>query len=1007
MALSFQLKRLTQSDYQNYQGRIGEVTFDKDSGYLGSLRLHNGQTAGGNRLLNEELNTDVYLSHDNGSYKLLDRYGRTLLDDSGRYPKVLPVSRDNNNNYLDSEVLETALPPTPNGHDRYVVVLGKDEIGDGGGGLYRADTGDTAPPLEKTDTKIPIQGNANNGHWKFVPQQTGVFQISAVATIENLDITVAGGNNGGAVFFLPVQKQWFIPTQIDFLVKDEADGQQLSDAVYEFGRYKNNQFLPDQKFKILRTTFQKGAVYSYQFFSRKAYLAEDASLYLRVDHTNTGGKEVIANATLFGYYVKADGISPNPNLLSSASPYSDQLGDQVAKLLVGSGSISISYNDPNNTITIEAPDVPTDTDDIPEGSNKFVTQTQRDNLAMLLPEDTSPTTGKTLRFDGSWFVNQFLETNDISGLTNLASSADPDDLDLVSIDSPSTGEVWRFDGSEFVNAPLSTDDLTEGSNLFYTDSRVANLLIAGNGIDLSYDNIANQLMVSTSLHAVATSGDYNDLLNIPNLHTVATSGKYSDLVNTPTIAVEIQEAGTQTLTEAKTLNFGSDFSLTASGSTVDISLDISNASSTLSFGSDISSNISVSDSDLGHDFEVTDSVTISVPDTLSENGQVNLFNSHGNAIEVAPSGAMTLANTESVRTSEGYLQIRINSGSNRIYLEGADYEFLADNLPFTAAYSVRRLSRSQSVVMPTRRSSDNTEQTLNFDLLEAGKLNLENFVTDSGKNPGADGFLTKIPDQSGNDLLLTQTTASNQAKVVQSGTTVENQSETAVDFGGGNKYYTNNNFPYANKLSIFAWVEEGQPGERIFSCNGLSVHISSSNKIVAQLIADEVASWSKSGDVGNGPRGLAAYNNKLYASCDGSNDVYVFDGSSWSKSGDVGNSPRGLAAYNNKLYASCIGSNDVYKAEQGVVNITSTSKNNAIAAIDTGSSLKLFVGNGSEGFSTDHFISRQKTSSNIFGRGSFSFDGFTGYLKELLISNSDETANVDRILQNMNNYFGF
>ncbi|PSO51064.1 MAG: hypothetical protein BRC33_01575, partial [Cyanobacteria bacterium SW_9_44_58] len=148
-------------------------------------------------------------------------------------------------------------------------------------------------------------------------------------------------------------------------------------------------------------------------------------------------------------------------------------------------------------------------------------------------------------------------------------------------------------------------------------------------------------------------------------------------------------------------------------------------------------------------------------------------------------------------------------------------------------------------------------------------------------------------------------------------------------------------------------------------------------------------------------------NNKLYASCAGSNDVYVFDGSSWSKSGDVGGGPRGLAAYNNKLYASCIGSNDVYKAEQGVVNITSTSKNNAIAAIDTGSSLKLFVGNGSEGFSTDHFISRQKTSSNIFGRGSFSFDGFTGYLKELLISNSDETANVDRILQNMNNYFGF
>lgn len=38
------------------------------------------------------------------------------------------------------------------------------------------------------------------------------------------------------------------------------------------------------------------------------------------------------------------------------------------------------------------------------------------------------------------------------------------------------------------------------------------------------------------LHAVAVSGDYNDLSNTPALATVATSGDYNDLSNTPTLA---------------------------------------------------------------------------------------------------------------------------------------------------------------------------------------------------------------------------------------------------------------------------------------------------------------------------------------------------------------------------------------------------------------------------------------------------------------------------------------
>lgn len=57
--------------------------------------------------------------------------------------------------------------------------------------------------------------------------------------------------------------------------------------------------------------------------------------------------------------------------------------------------------------------------------------------------------------------------------------------------------------------------------------------------DLGFiDNTVNDLTnytLSSSLSSVATSGSYSDLSNTPNLATVATSGSYTDLSNTPTI----------------------------------------------------------------------------------------------------------------------------------------------------------------------------------------------------------------------------------------------------------------------------------------------------------------------------------------------------------------------------------------------------------------------------------------------------------------------------------------
>ena len=94
-------------------------------------------------------------------------------------------------------------------------------------------------------------------------------------------------------------------------------------------------------------------------------------------------------------------------------------------------------------------------------------------------------------------------------------------LSDVSITTPATGDALIYDGAEWANTPLS---------------------------------------------AVATSGDYTDLINTPSLATVATSGSYTDLSNKPTIPTALSDLSDDsthrvvTDTQISTWNGKSDFS---------------------------------------------------------------------------------------------------------------------------------------------------------------------------------------------------------------------------------------------------------------------------------------------------------------------------------------------------------------------------------------------------------------------------------------------------------------
>ena len=115
-----------------------------------------------------------------------------------------------------------------------------------------------------------------------------------------------------------------------------------------------------------------------------------------------------------------------------------------------------------------------------------------------------------------------------------------------------------------------------------------------------------------------------------------------------------------------------------------------------------------------------------------------------------------------------------------------------------AAYSLRKLSNSYSGnAIKVRRASDNTEQDISFVDNVLDTSSLESFCS------GTDGFVTTWYDQSGNDNRLTQTSASAQAKIVSSGTTITESGKPTLEFDGSNDYMESGSISSSQPISYF------------------------------------------------------------------------------------------------------------------------------------------------------------------------------------------------------------
>ena len=113
-------------------------------------------------------------------------------------------------------------------------------------------------------------------------------------------------------------------------------------------------------------------------------------------------------------------------------------------------------------------------------------------------------------------------------------------------------------------------------------------------------------------------------------------------------------------------------------------------------------------------------------------------------------------------------------------------KYLLNFFPATVAYSLRKLRSGQARAIGVRRSSDNAQQDIGF---VGDKLDTVSLLSFCGVG---NGFVTTWYDQSGNGYNAIQPEQAKQPQIVSSGVVITENGKPAIQFDGSNDVLSNN-----------------------------------------------------------------------------------------------------------------------------------------------------------------------------------------------------------------------
>ena len=272
-----------------------------------------------------------------------------------------------------------------------------------------------------------------------------------------------------------------------------------------------------------------------------------------------------------------------------------------------------------------------------------------------------------------------------------------------------------------------------------------------------------------------------------------------------------------------------------------------------------------------------------------------------------------------------------------------------------AAYSLRLLDSTYTGdAIVVRRASDNTTQSIGFVNNELDTASLESFCS------GTDGFVTTWYDQSGASGAadMTQSTASNQPKIVSAGSTILENGEPTIEFD-----YTNSQHFSASPTNWSSLVDD--TNHTISMVYNLTQY-NTPRSTVYDIVGDEVSS-------GRGNANIAmARSNQLRIA------YYDRGSGSWTKTA-------GFTVATDYL------TND---AQFLVTSIYDTTNLNSFANSTIEDNITSFPEGGID---ANNFIIGAATTSG--------FTPMDGNMQEFIIWNIDQTSNRSGIETNINTHY--